>query len=366
MRRILSLATVLMACCTATSFGQLAVNDQWVQPIRFEVTEAIGTGVQPNPLPAEAHFAGHSTLGHDHGSKLGAAQKDGGKGKAAYPYTYTTRLGMLFMDRDNHNRGWLTDTAAGADIYASNMGPAIGFKTNVIRHNVGAYDRELGFIGLFSDSGLNFNVIDDDFNVNTTPAIGIAGDGVALNNYKSSLLGVEYNLRNRYDNGMTALAGFRWISLDEDFLYNITVPGAGPQIIGGLTETTNNLFGLQVGLEGVILSRGCMQLEGGMKAGGYWNMAEHTTSMAGVPAPGLEIIDVDEDKFAFEGEVEFAGVCQLTDVWNLRIGYQFLWLEGVALAPDQISAINLITNSGIDTSGSPFYHGALVQLEGQW
>ena len=38
---------------------------------------------------------------------------------------------------------------------------------------------------------------------------------------------------------------------------------------------------------------------------------------------------------AFVGELNLSLLYRLTDVWNLRAGYSALWIQGVALAPDQ-------------------------------
>ncbi len=224
---------------------------------------------------------------------------------------------------------------------------------------------EMAFTGMFSGSSLEFGVVDDDHVIPTIAPITILGDGVMLSEYRSTFISMEYNFRRRRSENLTTLWGFRWINLDEDYDYTVIAPG-GPQVLAGLTEAHNNMFGLQVGAEALIYESDCLRLEGGIRAGAYWNMAAHDSALAGVPAPGVAVVVDYADEMAFHGEVEFTGVYQLTDLWWGRLGYQFMWMEGVALAPDQISAMNLATMNGIDLEGSPFYHGALAQLERRW
>jgi hypothetical protein len=70
---------------------------------------------------------------------------------------------------------------------------------------------------------------------------------------------------------------------------------------------------------------------------------------------------------AFVGELGFTAVYQLSPHWSLRAGYQMLWLEGVAVAAEQVPAIDLLAGlAAVDTTGSPFYHGANVGLEFVW
>jgi len=371
------LVVALAPVCLAQSMMQ--TNDYSVKPFNFEVTEAIGSGVlaqavssqavSSQAVSSQASFQSKAKSSHGHlGLSLGkgggkSSGKGGGKG---YCYDYTLRLTSLLMDRDRANGAVLLDTASGnARVLAPDTGINAGARVNLIRNQGGGQARELVFTGLFSDNGLEFGIVHDDHVLPTMPQISILDDGVTLSNYQSSFLSVEYNHRNRRSDRLTTLWGFRWINLDEDYNYTIIAPG-GPQVIAGRTEAMNNLFGFQLGTEGVIFQRGCLRIEGGIRAGAYWNMSEHDSAFAAVPFPGVAIVTDEGNDIAFQSEIEFTGVYQLNELWWARIGYQFMWLEGVALGPDQVCAMNLATMSGIDTAGSPFYHGTLFQLERRW
>ena len=54
---------------------------------------------------------------------------------------------------------------------------------------------------------------------------------------------------------------------------------------------------------------------------------------------------------------------QLTDHLALRGGYRLLWLDGVALASDQLAVSDFANGSGFNDSGNVFYHGAFAGFE---
>ncbi len=76
------------------------------------------------------------------------------------------------------------------------------------------------------------------------------------------------------------------------------------------------------------------------------------------------------DHAAFVGSLALTGKYAITANLSARAGYQLLWIDGVALAPDQIAVSNpdivpAHSYATVSTSGSPFYHGAFVGLEFQ-
>ena len=60
------------------------------------------------------------------------------------------------------------------------------------------------------------------------------------------------------------------------------------------------------------------------------------------------------------GELGFMANYRWTDRISLYGGYQLMWIEGVALAPEQLDTFTVAGGgpSGIAFGGSPFYHGA--------
>ena len=57
----------------------------------------------------------------------------------------------------------------------------------------------------------------------------------------------------------------------------------------------------------------------------------------------------------------------MTDVWGVRLGYNLVWLTGVALAPDQFDFSDATTPpAGIVHDASMLLSGANVGLEARW
>jgi hypothetical protein len=76
---------------------------------------------------------------------------------------------------------------------------------------------------------------------------------------------------------------------------------------------------------------------------------------------------------ASEGGVGFIGdlttnlAYKLSDSWRVRAGYNFLWLSGVALAPNQFDfAATPTAGSGLNGGAGVFLHGANLGLEATW
>jgi hypothetical protein len=70
---------------------------------------------------------------------------------------------------------------------------------------------------------------------------------------------------------------------------------------------------------------------------------------------------------AFVGDLNLTAIYQINSVWGARLGYNVIFIEGVALAPDQLDFTNTPSSgSGIDTDGSVFLHGINAGLEARW
>ena len=71
---------------------------------------------------------------------------------------------------------------------------------------------------------------------------------------------------------------------------------------------------------------------------------------------------------AFVGEMNLSALYRLTDVWNLRAGYNLMWIGDLALAPDQLDFNFAASPSGnqLHNGGGMFLHGVNVGLEARW
>ena len=66
-------------------------------------------------------------------------------------------------------------------------------------------------------------------------------------------------------------------------------------------------------------------------------------------------------------DMNLSAVYRIDEVWGLRVGYNLMWLTGVALAPDQWDFTPSQTGgTGINGSGSVFLSGANLGLEARF
>ena len=164
-------------------------------------------------------------------------------------------------------------------------------------------------------------------------------------------------------------AGFRYINLTEDFnLYAERDEFGGTESGTYGIHARNNLYGAQLGAR---IRRGWdrfrWELTG--KAGLYGNDAYQRQYITDFP-PGFflrPMVSAEHGQVGFVGEINFALVYKLNDVWGLRAGYNVMWLEGVALAPNQLDFTFTDTSgSGLNSCGGLFLHGGSLGLEGRW
>ena len=164
-------------------------------------------------------------------------------------------------------------------------------------------------------------------------------------------------------------AGFRYLNLGEE------LDISARRVVAGLVEdgsynirTANNLYGAQLGAR-LRRSRGQFGWDVTGKAGIFGNAADQTQSVTDFPNfPLRPIVSSSGGAVAFVGEINLSAFYHLTDVWNLRAGYNAMWVEGLALAPDQLDFNFAAAPSGnqLHRGGGMFLHGVNVGLEGRW
>lgn len=199
---------------------------------------------------------------------------------------------------------------------------------------------------------------------------------------RSSINGIEANIPpccvcEPCDNGCDGwrpptvewFAGFRYLNLTDRL--NI----AAQRVVDGGVEqgsynvrTTNNLYGVQLGAR-VRRSPRPWGWEATGKAGIFGNDARQTQTVTDFPNfPIRPTVSRSGSGAAFVGEFNLSGLYRLNDVWSLRAGYSVLWVEGVALATDQLDFNFATAPSGdqLDRSGGLFFHGANLGLEAGW
>jgi hypothetical protein len=164
---------------------------------------------------------------------------------------------------------------------------------------------------------------------------------------------------------LDTLCGFRYIAADEDFsLISDNIP---TQVNSRYdVRTTNDLYGFQLGAR-LREYRNRLGLEVLGKVGIYGNDASQSQILVDqLPSNPVTFRDTSASggDVAFLGELGVSLLYDLTPALTLRAGYNLLWLEGVALAPDQLD-LTMTGRSGrfIDDNGGVLYHGASLGIE---
>jgi hypothetical protein len=209
--------------------------------------------------------------------------------------------------------------------------------------------------------------------------------------YSTQLYNAELNAQKKVSDRITLLVGFRWLQLRENL--QGTIPPADTfqpdwkplnwtlnQVAGFTngtpapayppfwnTSTANNLYGFQVGAEGKIFERGRFSINGLIKGGSYLN---HASELTGVSlAKTVYESGASANRAAFVGEGGLQCKYQVTRAITLKLGYEVLWLAGVALAPGQIRETYIITaptgvyTHDVNSASNVLFHGVTAGLE---
>ena len=163
------------------------------------------------------------------------------------------------------------------------------------------------------------------------------------------------------------LYGFRYLNLGEQF--NLTATDLQESSSTYRIRTYNNLVGGQIGTR---LRRcfGGWSLEGTGKAGVFGNIAQQQSD-AITDFPNQFLIrpatSANGGSVAFVGDLNFSAIYQIDRNWGLRAGYNLIWIQGVALAPNQLDFTNTPTSgTNLNTSGGVFLQGLSAGIEARW
>jgi len=186
--------------------------------------------------------------------------------------------------------------------------------------------------------------------------------------YATRLYNAEINLHWDLCSRVTMLAGVRWVNLWENLQGTIEPSDRTSPFWD--TTTRNNLYGIQLGEDWIIFNRGRFSIHGLVKAGIFDNSADETSGVSIFRTVHWE--SASTNQLAFLGEIGLQCKCQLTQNLLLKIGYEAMCLQGVALAPGQIPETQSdivsfrdvsVRALGINSGSGVFYHGATAGLE---
>jgi hypothetical protein len=215
--------------------------------------------------------------------------------------------------------------------------------------------------GVQSGSGAGVQYFNDAlgiFEVNTTSDL----------KYSSQLQNVEVNLHKDVTDNLTLLAGFRYMNLDDGGILIVQrdIPGTYGVDARQQVEAFNELFGVQIGADAVLLRRNRFTISGDIKAGIFDDKARNRFSYDSNYFQIHALTGASAYNTAFAGEVGVKGAYEVNKHISIFGGYRLLWIDGVALAAQQ-SPANLAPISGpadtVVTTGDAFYNGAFAGLE---
>jgi hypothetical protein len=269
-------------------------------------------------------------------------------------WTATIGTTILYRSSDQHHAPLVFDNTTGNSLLGAedlDLGFGAGVRLSLERHYQ-LWDLEFIYYGV-GDWGVS-RMVSDPGNLSVPLLTGQTLDS-ANATYDSTLNSLELNLKRHLTDRLTALIGFRWIERDDLF----TIGGSSASFLGtNSVETDNNLLGLQIGLEGKLWEdKEHFSIDGFVKAGVYGNYL-HTH----------QVFDTSESYWGYDqnnGHTSLAAEAGLTATWRvspylaLKVGYEVLVLDGIALAPDMLTGIGPFQSTAL-------YHGAIVAAQFDW
>ena len=273
----------------------------------------------------------------------------------AGPY-WTVRIEELVLQRTTtRNQSLFLDTGGQPLLNSQtnlNFPMEVGLGLDAVCHIPNSWEFEFGYFGLDSWNARNSIPGDSYMVIDSGQAVEVYD---ALVRYSSAIYLFEMNLRRQITDKVTLLAGFSAGELDEHY-------SAFDSYSYVDYSTTNALYGFQIGADWTVFNKGPLRINTLCKAGVYGNSI-HERSDFGTPATDGELKE-NVGHVAFLGQIGLAATYEFTPRFSARAYYQAVWLDGVALAPEQIGATSFASNTTtIDAGGSLFYHGGGVGLE---
>jgi hypothetical protein len=271
----------------------------------------------------------------------------------------------VVLQRSSARSQPLFQTLRGAELLDSRhfeFPAEVGFQLSATRCGPCGWQWQLGYFQI-DNWQASTTLPGDSLMVTSADGSGfLVTDGEAQ--YKSALHLAEVNLRRQCGcDGLTLLMGFRAGELDE--LYDSF--GVGARVPTGISfnaNTYNHLYGFQLGADYEFYNMGGpLRISALCKAGIYENYAAQSSRQIenGVSDQTLE---ARRNQATFIGEAGAVATYQFNCHVALRASCQAVWIEGVALAPEQIGANDFTgATAGIDTHGGIFYYGGGLGVE---
>lgn len=285
----------------------------------------------------------------------------------------TARAGIVVMARSRAAGGVLAENPANNNEAITserfNFSFEDGNEFNLTLHELflwpeDNYDLEIRMLNLDMEEAAQFtSFTGNQTRLRTIPPTDFPGTDDGYGSYSTEFRNFELNLKRESDNGwLTWLGGVRYIVLNEDMHLHFEDRAAVPlPDVDYDVNVTNQLLGLQLGgqLAFVRNDRWCVDVTG--KFGLMNNNVDHESQLTG--AAGNPTVDQTSNQVAYVMELGVMGRRVLSEHWSAYAGYDFIWLEGVAPASNQVGKTDLTNGRGIDTDASLLLQGFQFGLE---
>lgn len=278
---------------------------------------------------------------------------------------------LLFRERPRSQQLLVSpiNAAEATDAAAFDFGVSSGIEAGIISYDVlGDIDIELRGMWLddWSDQ-VNQTFTGTTVQISASPPLGTSGPRSGFATYNSKFLSTELNARYGIFNSScdtTFVLGVRAMRLDENLNATLTDPsGVLPDEIFQ-TSATNRLVGLQIGFDRVFSTNcnWCLKFTG--RTGLYKNSGQQQSQLISLATPAVTFPANDSaTDLAFQAELAVHGKFRLCSCANIIASYRAMYLNGLALAPEQLAATDFLTGSGHHNNSSLLLHGVTVGLE---
>ncbi|QGJ72386.1 Hypothetical protein PBC10988_41070 [Planctomycetales bacterium 10988] len=277
----------------------------------------------------------------------------------------------VLLNADNGTAGYLNSaddialvSAKDFDFeYEANIRFAIGFdvfpgtNTELSYWGTGFWEDEI-----VVDRGLTFDLIApfDTATVNYTSA------NVAILGYATRSHNAEINNIWNLNTELSMLAGVRFFNQAESF--SLTMGQSGGILAATSTykvETDNYLIGPQIGFGYRVPVTPRWSIAGTAKGGFLFNIHQQNSFLLDVGNTStLATFERSELEPSFIGEIGLSTFYRFSKGITFRLGYEVMFVNGLALAPEQFDRGPGLSAEGRDNhSGSIFFDGLLVGIE---
>ncbi|MGE0760965.1 MAG: hypothetical protein AB7F89_10810 [Pirellulaceae bacterium] len=158
------------------------------------------------------------------------------------------------------------------------------------------------------------------------------------------------------------MLGVRWIRQTDDFrVFETATPGTG-----GIAQTSNDLWGGQLGFQTTLYQRSDWFYVQAIGKGGVHHNGIDVRATVYTGGVAQAELTRQTDCTSWSGEIQVTAVWRLTPHFNFHAGYTGLWLTGLALAGDQQNNLDVLTDAGTVDLGWLAYQGGHLGVTLSW